>query len=150
MHNHDICYFNNSTIFQRANIMHTDNNIIMLLADLLAKHRRVQYFFHLQRRRIFFLFCWREISKLFRSLVMYIFDMMQHRPLADSEGGGMSPPPLLKKQTNKKQINTKNKWRRKKTAREKRGSVSSPQIIIITCKSVLIFLHHTFHKHLRQ
>ena len=44
MHNHDICYFN-STIFQRANIMHTDNSIIMLLADLLAKHRRVQYFF---------------------------------------------------------------------------------------------------------
>ena len=51
----------------------------------------------------------------------------------------------------KTQINThKNKWRRMKTEREKRGSVSSPQIIIITCKSILIFLHHTFHKHLRQ
>ena len=52
----------------------------------------------------------------------------------------------LKNQKN--QINTKE---RKQREREKRGiSVSSPQIIIINCKSILIFLHHTFHKHLRQ
>ena len=39
--------------------------------------------------------------------------------LADSEGGGRDvPPPPLKKQ--KTQINIKNKWRRKKTEREKR------------------------------
>ena len=44
----------------------------------------------------------------------------------------------------KKTKKTTNKWRRKKTEREKRGSVSSPQIIIITCKSILIFLHQTF------
>ena len=61
---------------------------------------------------------------------------------------GRSPPPLKKqkKPTNKPKINEE----RKQREREKRGSVSSSRIIIITCKSILIFLHHTFHKHLRQ
>ena len=64
-------------------------------------------------------------------------------------GGGRDVRPP--KKTNKHKKN--NKWRRKKTERkrerEERFSLL-PQIIIITCKSILIFLHHTFHKHLRQ
>ena len=40
--------------------------------------------------------------------------------------------------------------KKEKREKEKRGLVPSPQIIMMICKSILIFLHHTFHKHKRH
>ena len=40
--------------------------------------------------------------------------------------------------------------KKEKREKEKRALVPSPQIIMMICKSILIFLHHTFHKHMRH